>query len=263
MKVALGQISVASDWRTNQSVCLDLIDKAKENNADLLVLPEGIIARDINDPHIISKTAQPLDGPFMNGLCNASNGISIIGCITVPDGNGKFFNTQFVLKDGKIIDYYRKIHLYDAFDMQESKIITPGNKLPPVIDICGMKLGLMTCYDIRFPEMACYLALSGAEVFILPAAWVKGPAKERQWEVMVTARALENTCYIVAVGECGARNIGSSMVVDPLGVPILMQGETPSLSFAFLDKARIEYARRVLPILENRRFAVPVLADKQ
>ncbi|MEO7939624.1 MAG: nitrilase-related carbon-nitrogen hydrolase, partial [Burkholderiaceae bacterium] len=93
----------------------------------------------------------------------------------------------------------------------------------------------------------------------LPAAWVRGPLKEMHWDVLVTARALENTSYVVATGECGVRNIGNSMVVDPLGVAIARAGEAPALLFADLDRGRLAHARKELPVLANRRFARPEL----
>jgi len=127
------------------------------------------------------------------------------------------------------------------------------------VEVDGMKVGLMTCYDIRFPELARRLVLDGADLLVLPAAWVKGPLKEMHWEVLVTARALENTCYVVAVGECGPRNIGNSLVVDPLGVAIARAAEGPALVFADLDPQRIQDVRRALPVLANRRFARPEL----
>ncbi|KXV37159.1 MULTISPECIES: deaminated glutathione amidase [Gluconobacter] len=262
MKVALGQFAVAPDWETNQRQCLDLIAQAKAGGAELLLLPEGILAQDINNPELLPQTAQPLDGPFMEGLRAASQGIAVAGCVNVPDGHGRFYNTQFVLRDGAFIAQYRKLHLYDAFSMKESQRTSPGLELPPVVQIGDMKVGLMTCYDVRFPELARHLALAGAEAILLPAAWVRGPMKERHWEIMAVARALENTCYVVAVGECGARNCGASMVVDPLGVIALALGEAPALGFATLDRERIAHARRVLPVLQNRRFADPALADR-
>jgi deaminated glutathione amidase len=108
--------------------------------------------------------------------------------------------------------------------------------------------------------MARRLAVDGADVIMMPAAWVRGLGKEAHWEVLVTARALENTCYVVAVGECGEKNIGASMVVDPLGVAVVRAAEAPALLFADIDSARIAHARSVLPVLANRRFARPELA---
>lgn len=151
--------------------------------------------------------------------------------------------------------------LYDAFITKESANVEPGHAIPALVDVAGLKVGLMTCYDVRFPEMARRLALDGAQVLVLPAAWVKGPMKEAHWETMVTARALENTCYLVASGECGPNNIGQSMVVDPLGVIVARTGERPALLFAEVDPLRIAQARKDLPVLANRRFAPPVLME--
>lgn len=261
MKVALGQFAVSRDWRHNIETCLDLIARAKAANADLLVMPEGIIARDSADPDFTAKAGQPLSGPFVSGLIEASHNSSmtIMATVHVPNAEGKAWNLFIVLRDGAMIAQYRKIHLYDAFAAQESLNVAAGDTVPGLVEIAGLKLGLMTCYDVRFPELARRLAVDGADVLVLPAAWVKGPMKEKHWEVLVTARALENTCWMVAVGECGDRNIGASMVVDPLGVVTVRAGEAPALVLADIDAARIAQARRALPALANRRFARPEL----
>ncbi len=261
MKVALGQFAVNRDWQTNLTTCLELMDRAMAGGADLLVLPEGILARDIADPDLVLKAAQPLDGPFVSRLRAASVGTSLTTMMSIhtPTHDGRAFNVLIAIRHGEIIAQYRKLHLYDAFAMRESKNVTPGQEVPPLVEVAGMRVGLMTCYDVRFPELARRLALDGAEVLVLPAAWVRGPLKEMHWDVLVTARALENTCYMVAVGECGERNIGNSMVVDPLGVAIAHAAEVPALIFAELDPERVVHARRVLPVLENRCFATPQL----
>jgi predicted amidohydrolase len=262
MKVALGQFAVSRDWQENAATCARLMQDAAAGGAEILVLPEGILARDISDPKIVLKTAQPLDGPFVSHLLEASRGnrLTTVTCIHVPDGAGRTYNTLIAIRGGEIVHRYRKLHLYDAFSAQESENVRPGDELPGTFEIGGMKIGAMTCYDVRFPEVARRLAVDGAEVILLPAAWVRGLGKEAHWEVMVTARALENTCYVVAVGECGERNIGASMVVDPLGVAIARAGEAPALVFADLDAKRLAHARNVLPVLANRRFARPELA---
>ena len=143
-----------------------------------------------------------------------------MACIHVPAGTGRVFNTLVAVRDGAIVAAYRKLHLYDAFSAKESTNVQPGEEIPGLVEITGLRVGMMTCYDLRFPEMARRLVIDGAELIALPAAWVRGLGKEAHWEVLVTARALENTCYVVAVGECGERNIGASMVVDPLGVAV-------------------------------------------
>jgi predicted amidohydrolase len=262
MKVALGQFAVSREWPDNAETCIRLMQQAQAGGADLLVLPEGILARDITDPDIVLKTAQPLDGPFMAQVLEASRGsdLTMMCCIHVPSGTGRVFNILVAVRDGKIVAQYRKLHLYDAFSAQESTNVQPGDEVPGIIEIAGLKVGMMTCYDLRFPELARCLAVDGADVIVLPAAWVRGLGKEAHWEVLVTARALENTCYLVAVGECGERNIGASMVVDPLGVAVARAGEAPTLLFSEIDPARIAHARSVLPVLANRRFARPQLA---
>lgn len=115
------------------------------------------------------------------------------------------------------------------------------------MQVGDIRVGLMTCYDVRFPEVARSLVVRGADLLSVPAAWVRGPGKEWHWEVMVTARALENTCYVAAVGECGPRNIGCSMLVDPMGVAVARAGSGPDLLFANVDKERMRATREVLP----------------
>jgi len=260
MKAAVGQFAVAATPDENLAIVRDLIARAA--GCDLLVLPEGILARDIADPAIVRRVAQPLNGPFVSALREATQGtgLTVAFCMHEPGGpGGRVFNTNLALFDGQIVAAYRKLHLYDAFATQESANVIPGADLPPVFDVAGTRVGLMTCYDVRFPEVARHLALKGAEVLALPAAWLRGPAKERHWEVMVTARALENTCWMVASGECGPRNIGDSMVVDPLGVIVARAGEGPALLTVELEHARLQEARARLPVLQNRRFAPPQL----
>jgi len=262
LRVALGQFAVGRDWQGNAETCAGLMARAAAAGADLLVLPEGILARDIADPDIVLKTAQPLDGPFLSQLLAASRGSAMTTILTIhtPTGQGRVWNVLVAIRDGRILAEYRKLHLYDAFAAKESTNVMPGDAVPPLVEVAGLKVGLMTCYDVRFPELARRLAVDGADVLALPAAWVKGALKEHHWEVLVTARALENTCYVVAVGECGERNIGASMVVDPLGVAVARAGEAPALVLAEIDPDRVARARAVLPALQNRRFVRPELA---
>lgn len=262
MKVTIGQFAVSRDWQENAQTCQTLMAQAQAEGADMLVLPEAILARDNSDPGYVIDAAQPAEGPFLSTLLNASRQHTLTLLFTqhIPAPDQRAINTLFALRQGNIIARYEKLHLYDAFSVQESARVNAGEQLPPVIEVAGFKVGLMTCYDVRFPELARALALQGAEVLVLPAAWLRGPLKEQHWQMLTTTRALENTCYIVAAGECGPKNIGQSLVADPLGVVIANAAEAPALIFAQLDKARLAYARQVLPVLENRRFAAPQLA---
>ena len=261
MIVAVGQFAVTADWHENARLCVELMAQSARQGAALLVLPEALLARDDNDPDLSVKSAQPLDGGFLTLLLaeSKSNRLTTILTVHVPTIQGRAENTLVVLREGKIIAHYAKLHLYDAFNVQESRLVDPGNQIPPLIEIDGIRFGLMTCYDLRFPEMALSLAIAGADALVLPAAWVKGPLKEHHWATLLTARALDTTCYVVASGECGNKNIGQSRVVDPLGVTIAAAGEAPALLMAEIDRERIALARRQLPVLHNRRFAPPQL----
>ena len=112
----------------------------------------------------------------------------------------------------------------------------------------------MTCYDLRFPELARALVDAGAEVLVVPAAWVAGPHKVDHWRTLVRARAIENTAFVVAVGQPGPRYTGHSLVVDPLGEVLVEAGEGAEVVTAVLEHTTLERARRTNPSLANRRL---------
>lgn len=258
LTVAAGQFAASGDWRENLATCGRLVRDAETAGTDLLVLPEGVLARFVEDRERIREVAQPLDGPFVTGLAavTAGRGVTVVVGVHEVSGGDKPYNTLVVLRDGEPVGVYRKLHLYDAFSVAESDNVAAADAVPPVIDVGGFGVGLMTCYDVRFPELARLLAVAGAEVLVLPAAWVRGPLKEHHWRTLVTARALDNTVYVVASGECGPRNIGQSMVVDPFGVPLAQAGDEPATITAVVSRQRLADARAHLPVLRNRRFAV-------
>ena len=261
MIISLGQFHLSSHWQRNADQCSALMVQAEQQQAALLVLPEAVLATDIGDPSCVIREAQSLDGPFLRQLLAVSATQSLVTVLTlhVPTQEGRVANVLVALQQGKIIARYHKLHLYDAFTMKESTNVDAGSALPPVITVGDMSVGVMTCYDLRFPEVAKSLALRGAELIVVPAAWVKGPHKERHWETLISARALDTTCYVAAVSECGPRNVGCSMVADPLGVVIARAAEAPALVFADLSRERLESVRAALPVLENGRFQPPTL----
>lgn len=261
MLVAAGQFAVASVWEKNAETCVSLMSQAAENGVSLLVLPEALLARDDRDPDLSVKSAQLLEGGFLRCLLreSARNTMTTILTIHVPSMPGRAFNMQVALCGGKIVAHYAKLHLYDAFSIQESRSVDAGDTIAPLLDVEGINVGLMTCYDLRFPELALALALQGADILVLPAAWVRGALKEHHWATLLAARALDSTCYIVAAGECGNKNIGQSRIVDPFGVTIAAAAETPALIMAEVSAERVRQVRAQLPVLRNRRFAPPQL----
>lgn len=258
LQVRASQFAASIDWQENLATIEPIIQQAEADGIELLVLPEGVLARFIDQKERIRELAQPLDGPFVTGVraLTAGKAVTVVVGVHERSDSDRPFNTLLVLRDGEIIEVYRKLHLYDAFNALESDNVRPADVIPPLVEVNGFQVGLMTCYDVRFPELARLLTLAGADLLVLPAAWVKGPLKEHHWKTLVTARALDNTAYLVASGECGDANIGQSLIVDPLGVPLAQADEGPGSITATLSRGRLADARRRLPVLQNYRFPV-------
>jgi predicted amidohydrolase len=149
---------------------------------------------------------------------------------------------------------YRKIHLYDSFGYKESDRLVAGDLEPVLVEVGGLQVGLMTCYDLRFPELARALVTRGADALVVPAAWVAGPLKVDHWRTLVRARAIENTTYVAAAGQPAPRYTGHSMVVTPHGEVLTEAGEDAEVVGATLETKVVEDARAVNPSLANRRF---------
>jgi deaminated glutathione amidase len=224
-------------------------------DSDLVVLPEAF-ARDFGEPGSdVSPYAEPLDGAFATELAAVAaehNTTVVAGMFETSADAARPHNTLLVR--GAVTASYRKIHLYDSFGYRESDALAPGALAPVVVEVAGFRVGLMTCYDLRFPEMARLLVDHGAEVLVVPSAWVAGPRKVEHWRTLARARAIENTVFVVAAGQPGPRYTGHSMVVDPLGDVLAEAGTDPAVLRATLDRELLEQARLTNPSLANRRF---------
>lgn len=221
MLVAAGQFAVTSVWEKNAEICASLMAQAAENDVSLFVLPEALLARDDHDADLSVKSAQLLEGEFLGRLRRESkrNMMTTILTIHVPSTPGRAWNMLVALQAGNIVARYAKLHLYDAFAIQESRRVDAGNEIAPLLEVEGMKVGLMTCYDLRFPELALAQALQGAEILVLPAAWFAGRSKS-----IIGQRCLPLVRWIPPViwwrRECGNKNIGQSRIIDPLASPL-------------------------------------------
>ena len=140
-------------------------------------------------------------------------------------------------------------------------MVAPGDE-PVVTDLAGVRVGIMTCYDVRFPELARALAVRGAELIVIPAAWAAGLFKEEHWVTLVRARAIENTVWVAAACQVpdhsapptrAPTGIGRSMLTDPMGTVRADLGPFPGLAVADLDSALTKQVRATLPSLEHRR----------
>ena len=164
------------------------------------------------------------------------------------------YNTLAVVDRTGLRASYRKIHLYDSFGYKESDRLSAGPLEPVVVEVGDVPVGLMTCYDLRFPELARELVRRGAQLLVVPSAWVAGPAKVQHWRTLVRARAIENTVFVVAAAQPGPRYTGHSLVVDPLGDVLAEAGEGTAVLRATLDREVLDEARQINPSLANRRF---------
>lgn len=261
MRVALGQIPVSSVPAVNLDRVRDAATTAAAQGAQLIVFPEGTQARFSVS---LRAVAEPLDGQFCHGLAGIarSAGIALVAGMFEPAADSRVYNTVVGYDaDGRLAAVYRKIHLFDALGHCESNDVAAGNELV-VADLAGLRVGFMTCYDVRFPELARALAADGADLLVLPAAWAAGPFKEEHWVTLVRARAIENTIWVAAAGqvpdpaEAATRaptGIGRSMLVDPMGVVRIDLGPATGIGTGDVDTNLTRSVREVLPSLANRR----------
>ncbi len=261
MRVALGQLPISSDPQVNLGRVTAAAADAARQGAGLIVFPEGTQARfSVN----LRSVAQPLDGPFGAGLAAAAAaaGIAIVAGVFEPGPDGRVYNTTVAYDEaGQLAAVYRKIHLFDALGHRESDDVAPGDDVV-VADLAGLRVGFMTCYDVRFPELARALASRGAELIVLPAAWAAGLFKEEHWVTLVRARAIENTLWLAAAGQVpdlaepatrAPTGIGRSMLVDPMGVVRVDLGPAAGLDSGEVDTSVTATVRAALPCLANRR----------
>jgi predicted amidohydrolase len=230
-----------------------------EGTADLVVLPEAF-ARDFGTvTDALGPYAEEQGGAFdttLTALAGRTGGAVVAGMFETSDDPDRPRNTLLVR--GTCTAAYRKIHLYDSFGYCESDRLTAGPWAPTVVEIGGWQVGLLTCYDLRFPELARDLVAAGAEVLVVPAAWVAGRTPEEHerkidhWRTLVRARAIENVCWVVAVGQPGPRYTGHSMVVDPYGAVVAEAGADRTELAAVLDRTTLTEARDTNPSLANR-----------
>jgi deaminated glutathione amidase len=256
MRVSAIQFAATTDVDANVAAIGELIGRAA--GSDLVVLPEASM-HDFGKPDLpLGPAAQRLDGPFVAALAGharAMRATIVAGMFEESADAMRPYNTVVaVAPDGDLQAVYRKVHLYDSFGYRESDRLSPGEPTPVAVKVGDLVVGLMTCYDLRFPEHARLLVDAGADALVVPAAWVRGPLKEDHWETLLRARAIENTAYVVAAAQTGAAYAGSSMVVDPMGVAFARLGDETGLITADLSPDRVREVRERNPSLANRRF---------
>jgi predicted amidohydrolase len=264
MLVAVCQLNARDDRAANLAAARGLLGRAARAGAELAVLPEYV---DYLGPGAGLPKPEPVDGEFAAFFAAAARELGIwvhAGSFheAGPDAD-RTYNTSLIFNPGgELAAIYRKIHLYDVeipgrVSYHESRSVAPGTE-PVVTEIAGVPTGLSICYDLRFPELYRQLAIKGAKLVVVPAAFMMHPGRDH-WEVLLRARAIENQCYVVAAGQIGDHDpgrtcFGRSMIIDPWGTVIAQAPDTTGIVTAEIDLERLEEIRTTLPSLANRRL---------
>ncbi|WP_405640273.1 carbon-nitrogen hydrolase family protein [Streptomyces uncialis] len=263
MKVAAAQFAPTADAAANLVVIEEMARDAAAAGAELVVFPEeSMVPSDADESEEVPlrELAEKHWPAFLEGLARiaTTHGIAVIAAGFEDSGEALPYNTMAAVDaSGEVLGLYRKMHLYDAFNYKESRKVQRGDTGPVVVRIGDFNVGLVNCYDVRFPEFTRSLVEMGADLLAVSAAWVKGPLKEDHWATLVRTRAIENTCWVVASSLTTPDCIGMSMAVDPLGVVRAALGEEErSMLVVDADKDRIDRARTILPVLRNRRIII-------
>jgi len=247
------------DKQANLERIAALTAQAGSLGARLLVLPEAGMCDFGRSADDLRPFAEAVGGPFVDRLQQLAvrHRLALVcGMFETIPGSTRIHNTAVVVDANHgLIGAYRKRHLFDAFADRESDRFEPGDADSPVVDVGGWRVGLAICYELRFPGLFEDLADRGADLIVLPSAWVAGPLKEEQWGVLARARAMDNTVYFAAAGQVSGRYAGRSLVVDPFGAVLVGLGEAEGVAVADLTRERLLEVRARLPLIEQRKRA--------
>lgn len=259
MRITLAQIDSGTDIERNLDLIEAYCSRAAGEGSDLIVFPEYATYEKQRVDRSFASMAQPLDGPVAERLyaTAARNGVAVVaGLLEASEDPDRAYNTVVAIgSDGARLASYRKIHLFDCQGFRESDHIKPAPEPAPVTFSCGgITFGLMTCYDLRFPELARALTDAGAQALLVCASWVPGTFKTEQWATLAKARAIENGAYVAAVCQTPPVSIGHSMLVDPLGASLHVLGLGPAAATVDLSPLAVEAARNQFPTWRHHRL---------
>ncbi|MEM9102106.1 MAG: carbon-nitrogen hydrolase family protein [Pseudomonadota bacterium] len=244
-----------------------LIVEAVSAGARLVALPETFALMPKHHSMRLEATETLGDGQMQNWMSRVSqeNQCWIVGGTIASksaDGQRPFATCLIYDDQGLVRGQYQKIHLFDASlkqgeSFRESSFTSPGNS-PLVIDSPFGRLGVIVCYDVRFPELVRIMAQSGMDYLFIPSAF-SVPTGIAHWELLLRARAVENQCYVIAPAQCGKHengrtSYGHSMIIDPWGRVLASLENEQGVLTVDVDKSRIQEVSNQLPIDQHRRF---------
>jgi predicted amidohydrolase len=261
------QMTSVPNLQTNLAQAEELIDLAVRQGAELVGLPEnfsfmGEEKDKLNQAEAIAHES----AKFITKMAQRFQITILGGSFPLPvDNTGKVYNTSILVDpNGQELARYYKVHLFDVNvpdgnTYQESSTVMAGQQLPPVYfsEKLG-NIGLSICYDVRFPELYRHLSDKETDIVFVPAAFTAFTGKDH-WQVLLQARAIENTCYVIAPAQTGTnyarrQTHGHAMIIDPWGAILADAGEQPGIAIAEIKPTRLEQVRRQMPSLQHRVF---------
>ncbi|MDF5718692.1 MAG: carbon-nitrogen hydrolase family protein [Rhizonema sp. NSF051] len=261
------QMTSVPDLQKNLAQAEDLIDFAVHQGATLVGLPENFsFMGDENAKRAQADAIATESEKFLKTMAQRFQITILGGGFPVPtNSTGKVYNTALLIdSNGEELTRYHKVHLFDVNvpdgnTYQESSTVMAGTQLPSVYLSPELgNVGLSVCYDVRFPELYRYLSQKEADVVFVPAAFTAYTGKDH-WQVLLQARAIENTYYIIAPAQTGLnyarrQTHGHAMIIDPWGTVLADAGEQPGVAIAEINPVRLEQVRRQMPSLQHRVF---------
>lgn len=250
--VAAAQLQSTSDPVQNLQAATQMVRRAADHGAQLVVLPEASMARFGTD---LKAVAQPLNGPFADGIRAVAQETGTWVVVGMFEPAGERVSNTVLATDGSTEYAYRKRHMFDAFGQRESDHVAPGIQ-NVLFDALGTRIGVATCYDVRFAHQFVELGQSGAEIICLPTSWASGDGKARQWQTLSAARAMDAQAFVVAADQAyqeplrrAANGIGESRVIDPLGEVVASLGAEPDVLVTTINLEAVARVRATIPVL--------------
>ncbi|MEY4351931.1 MAG: hypothetical protein RLZZ609_172 [Cyanobacteriota bacterium] len=262
------QLTSTSDPDVNFAAAEEQIELAAHRGAELVGLPENFAFMGDDERRLeLAPSLAERCSRFLITMARRYQVTLLGGGFPVPATERSTFNrAELVGPEGQLLARYDKIHLFDVdipdgSTYRESATVRPGQELPPVVDVPGLcRVGLSICYDVRFPELYRHLAGAGAELLMIPAAFTAYTGKDH-WQVLLQARAIENTAYVVAPAQTGQhegrrQTHGHALVIDPWGTVLADAGQAPGLAIAPVDTQHVARVRAQMPSLQHRHASL-------
>jgi predicted amidohydrolase len=260
-RAACVQTTSGRDYDPNLAQVVPMIEQARRDGADLVLLPENVSLLEPDPARLRLKALPEVGHPVLSTFSDLARDLGVwllVGSIAICVDDNRFVNRSYLIAaDGSVAAHYDKMHLFDV-DLEggesyrESATFTRGQRAVVAPTPWG-GMGLSICYDLRFPTLYRHLAKAGADLLTIPSAFTRITG-QAHWHILVRARAIENACFVFAPAQCGVHaegrtTFGHSLIVDPWGTVLAEGGDDPTVIAADIDLEQVQRARRRVPSL--------------